>query len=147
MAHIYRTRLSEFAVSVLDNVDSSPWYLRQQALLFLAVNQQPQATSRKTTPENRHYAYLQGLLRGKWPVTSSKQQVKADISVPLCLIAHRIGGATKATASAHAKWIESAPNAVVTDHLRYIVEYDELFDAAMTTLSASNRKFWRRLRG
>lgn len=141
----YRARLSEFAVSVLDKVDSSPWYLRQQALLFLAVNQQPQATSRKTSPENRHYAYLHGLLRGTWPMLPGKRQVEPDISVPLCLIAHRIGGATKTTASALAKWIETASNSVVTDHLRYIVEYDELFNSAMAKLSTNDSNFWRQI--
>lgn len=141
----YRARLSEFAVSVLEKGDSSPWYCRQQALLFLAVNQQPQAIAPKTTPENRHYAYLHGLLRGKWPKLSANRQVEPDISVPLCLIAHRIGGATKETAAALAKWIETAQNSVVTDHLRYIVEYDELFDSAMARLSSSDRLFWRRI--
>ncbi|TWT64383.1 reverse transcriptase domain-containing protein [Rubinisphaera italica] len=141
----YRARLSEFATSVLDKEDASPWYLRQQALLFLAVNQQPQPISRKTTPENRHYGFLHGLLRGKWPTLAPKRPLASDVAVPLCLVAHRISGGKNSIATALAKWIGNSSNSVVTDHLRYIVEYDELFNSTMAKLSSKDRQFWKQI--
>ncbi|GAB5407429.1 MAG: RNA-directed DNA polymerase [Aureliella sp.] len=139
----YRDRLSKFATEVLERADTSPWYLRQQALLFLAVMQEPHDADLKTTPENRHYGYLHGLLRGEWPMVSKDRRLKSDVAVPLCLIANRIGGRTSATASALASWIKNASSGIVTKHLRYVVEYDDMFDATMEKLSASDRAFWK----
>ena len=141
----YREMLTKFARGILDNADDSPWYLRQQALLFLAVMQKPVKDYHETTKENRHYGYLHDLLGGGWPKVTAKRSVSADIAVPLCLVAHRVSGGAKSISTALAKWIERTSNSRVQSQLRYIVEFDDLYTAALSKLPTNERTFWRNL--
>ncbi|QDT48911.1 Reverse transcriptase (RNA-dependent DNA polymerase) [Symmachiella dynata] len=141
----YRRMLTEFAQSILESSDESPWYLRQQALLFLAVMKKPIKDVHESTAENRHYGYLHDLLGGGWPKVSPNRSVSADIAVPLCLVAYRISGGDKSIASALAKWIERTPNGRVQNQLRYIVEFDGLYVDALSRLPTGERTFWRNL--
>lgn len=138
----YRDVLKAFAEEVLEDADSAQWYLRQQALLFLAVIQQPVANAHDATTENRDYAYVHDLLSGGWPKKSARRNESPDVAIPLCLIAHRISNGHDTIASSLAKWIKRTANLDVQRQLPFLVEYDALFASTMAKLSKRDRNFW-----
>ncbi|MHC2069761.1 RNA-directed DNA polymerase [Bremerella sp. T1] len=139
---VYRNCLREFAESVVADADSSPWYLRQQALLFLAVVQSPISDAHDATKENRDYAYVHDLLQGKWPRKTPSRRESSEVVVPLCVISYRVSGGSKIVPKVLAKWINRTNNSVVQEQLRYIVEHDELFVTTMASLNPAKRELW-----
>ncbi len=131
----YRSRLRDFANQILDAKEPHPWYLTQQALLFLAVIDEPHATS---TDEQNTYIELHGVLRGKWPTSLNESE-----NLGLALVAYRIVGATVNVVTAVSNWIKDSEPSDVLEQLHYFAEEDDLLWRALERLPPRRRQFWK----
>ncbi len=131
----YRSLLREFANQILDSKEPHPWYLTQQALLFLAVIDKPHQTS---SDDQSKYIELHGVLRGQWPRSLNESE-----NVGLTLVAYRIVGATENVVSAVSNWIKDSEPTDVMEQLHYLAEDDELLWQAIEMLPPRKRQFWK----
>lgn len=137
----YRARLQDFANKLLDDKAHHPWYLTQQALLFLAViDQPPPPEDVSSSNEELKYEELHRVLRGQWPTAFNESE-----NVGLALVAYRIVGATENVVKAVSSWINDSEMTDVLEQLHYLAEEDELFWQAIKNLPRRKQQFWKKL--
>jgi hypothetical protein len=138
----YRQRLATFATEMLEAADTPRWYLRQQALLLLAVLQTPRPDLASETLENRHYSGLHHLLQGNWPRINGGKPLPAAEAVPLCVVAYRISSGSEEVTAALTGWLKRVRTADARDHIGdHLMECEDMLQAAISKLPARDRDF------
>jgi hypothetical protein len=142
----YRAMLTDFATEQLTGSQSSPtWYLRQQALLNLAVFRKYQANEPSADEPGYWYVRLHRILAGQWPMTPENDHEESSKVIPLVLIAHRISGETRTCASLLAGWIKRSPEQEVQRRIGdYLSEDRGLLEATLARLPKRLREMWTR---
>jgi hypothetical protein len=135
----YRTCLRAFAIQILSDTNQHPWYLTQQALLFLAVINEPQAQGISMSDGQLKYEALHGVLRGHWPKELSEGE-----NVGLALVAYRIVGPTEKVVGAVSAWIKDSEPTEVLEQLHYLAEEDELLWQSIGYLPRRQQQFWKK---
>lgn len=87
----YRSLLADFAEDLLSIGARMPWYLQQQALLFLAFCNRPVSGPRRVEPLLTTYRELHGLLSGDIPSRPQERHVALAL-----VIAHATGDIERA---------------------------------------------------
>lgn len=140
----YRDRLLAFAKATLASKHSEPWYLQQQAMLFLAVLGEELPKKCVAQAANNSYKALHDLLAGRWPQSADGDEVSLDNVMPLLLVTHRITGDTDACAALVADLMQEIDSADVRRVLlSVLVEDDVLANAVWKHLDQDEADFWR----
>ena len=140
----FRAALTEFAVEQLDSTNNCPpWYLRQQALLTLAVFHEYRANELTTQGPTYWYAGLHHILSGAWPLTQDGEYEPSTNAIPLILVAHRISGDIRTCASLLAAWIRRSPEEEVLLRIGdYLSEDVDLLKETLDRLPDRKKRFW-----
>ena len=138
----YRDQLASFAVERLD-ADDSPWYLQQQALLFLAVLHVQRSEHGSETEPNHAYFALHQILNGEWPQTEEGVPEPSSSVIPLVMIAYRITGDTDKCALLLVDWFgRSQPSEIAQQIGAFLVEEAGLLKTTLDRLPRSSKAQW-----
>jgi Reverse transcriptase (RNA-dependent DNA polymerase) len=135
----YRERLATFAEELL-KTRSTPWYLEQQALLFLACARHihPKSTARAPSATLSPYASLHFLLAGELPDGRPVELI------PLILVLNRITGDTKLAASLMRRVLASASSTDASEALTLLLTEDSAVSEVLWEQgSKRQREAWR----
>ncbi|MBC8356888.1 MAG: hypothetical protein H8E66_33370, partial [Planctomycetes bacterium] len=139
----YRQLLTGFAERRLA-AESQPWFMQQQALLFLAV---VQASTEIDVPEddpNCLYSAVHSLIRGEWPADLATDQLAIDRAMPLLIVNYRLTGDTDTCVKLLSQLLSQLSVAVAEQLLIGILTEDgTLFDALWTQLPTRDLDFWK----
>jgi hypothetical protein len=139
----YRQRLLEFAIKRLTAEPSEPWYLVQQAMLFLAVMGEPLPAGTPIYDINQSYLALHQLLKSEWPQGPQGYEFGLHETIPLLLSAHRISGDTESFAGLLAGLMTEIRSSDIRELLMTIlIEDDTLVDAIWHQLDSAEATFW-----
>jgi hypothetical protein len=135
----YQTKLAELARKVLSRKDAFPWYLVQQAYLFLACYGEHVAhrVTQRSNPTIRHYLYLHKSLKGDY------RDLPA-VEVPRFALLHANLRTPDSSAEAFLKrWGKEGKRRQRRWLVRILGEHRELARSIWDKLSRPQRKIWR----
>lgn len=138
----YRDLLAEFAERRLA-AESSPWFMRQQALMLLAVVQKPVGFNLPSNSPSYAYSAIHSIIRGEWPDGIESQPVN-HFAIPLVIVAHRLSADTETCASLLSQLLISEDVGVSERILiDLLIEDKPLFDAVWELLPEAEVGFWK----
>ena len=137
----YRERLAKFARRCIRRAQRMPWYLLQQALLFLATCDQPVASLDGDSSDLAPYLVLHRVLGGEW----EKSGLTAGELVPYVLICHRITRRTTPMAEMLANvLLQNSPDAAARAVEDVLLEDEPLGEKVCDiTADRQEHKAWR----
>lgn len=139
----YRQLLLTFARQQF-TADSPPWYLIQQAMLFMATMGESYPEGSVIQEPNKAYEALHDLLKGRWPQSPEGVEGEIQRTLPLLLVAHRLSGDTTACAAALAGLMYEIESSEVRSLLvSVLTEDEELLNALWDQLHEREAEFWR----
>lgn len=139
----YRKCLLEFAAKRLGAEPSEPWYLVQQAMLFLAVMGESLPAGTPIHEINQSYLALHQLLKAEWPQKPQGNEFGVHEAIPLLLAAHRISGDTDSFAGLLASLMTEIRSSDIRELLMTVlIEDNTLVDAIWRQLDCAEATFW-----
>ncbi len=141
----YHNLLSAFAQELLAHAGKLPWYVAQQALLYLATQRiavsEEEASAFRTSPLLTRYAELRLALDPRWTPSPDEPQQAAATAI----IAHQIGAKTNDLATSLARMLGKCPPAEAARTADLITLSDELLCRRLDRVTKRGRlhRAWR----